>query len=277
MLLGLLFLVSAGAAEALTDGERAALVDMVACPFIAAQIKSGDLTPESGEWTRDEAKALFDHYMDPVFGDGLFGGMAQATGRNAIMVAFFGISGDKSPMPWTSVDYLHATHTGIRLANITGQPDVWKLPCDKTGLGTWSMDSSCGEPGPHPEVFDHYAALLNKGENDTWESDELKGMCDQASDLNYVEGQEHPTGGVGSFLGSSGCKGVYGAAASAFGPITTKEWRTFLTNATLPASWVVAAATRVTANLAPKLTASTLLLTALLSMTFLHAGREAHP
>merc|ERR1719330_1433263 len=112
-------------------------------------------------------------------------------------------------MPWEDLKFMHATHTGIRLANITAQPDTWKEPCNKSELGDWAMDPSCGEPGTHPELFDHYASLLGKGPNDKWSKDELAEMCEKSADVIYVEGKAHPEGGALNAMGDDLCKSVY--------------------------------------------------------------------
>jgi len=219
----------------LTSEERIALANVIACPFIAAEVRHGRLTPEDGKWTKDQADAVMDTYMKPVFSKTwLVGSAIVGAFKLAVMWAFdFSDNDGTGPMPWVELKYMHGKHSGIRLTNITADSSTWKQPCHQADLGAWSMDPSCGEPGVHPEVFDHYATLLGKQADDTWNQDDLEAVCDKADDTIYVEGKAQPYGPSSKSL----CVSTYKAMHWVFGDITTADLKAFLINSTYPASY----------------------------------------
>jgi len=231
----------ATAQGSLTEEERASMADMIPCPFIAAEVKYGRLTPENGMYTRDQANDVLKVYMTDVFGDTIRGKLGLSAFRTGLMTAVFGVSGKEGPMPPQTVEWLHKTHTGIRLANIVADPDTWKKPCNHVNhLGNWSMDPSCGEPGPRPEMFDYYAHIMGKGPNDKWSKEDFADVCKQGEHALYDAGKAHPKGGIGGPFGDdvSTCEGVFAGSVSVFGELTTVEWKAFLINLTYPAGYV---------------------------------------
>lgn len=239
--MGVVCVLLATAQGSLTEEERARMADMIPCPFIAAEVKYGRLTPKNGKYTREQANDVLKVYMTDVIaeGDSIIGKLKMSVFRTGLMTAVFGVTGKEGEMPPESLKWLHKTHTGIRLAKITADSDAWKKPCNHINLGNWSMDPSCGEPGPHPEMFDWYAHIMGKGPTDKWSKYDFADVCKQGENALYEEGKAHPQGEIAVAFGDdvNTCTGVFAAGVAVFGEITTLEWKAFLINLTYPAGY----------------------------------------
>lgn len=233
------------APAAISDLERSSLIKGIPCPFIAAVIKAGLISPSrAGKWRAYQAKHFFNELVDPVVS-----GVKQLKAdlfEKFFLKTFFGVfsalgfheDAEMDLREWDE-NTLHGTHTGIRLPLVKGDDgDAWSKPCrPANGASTsWQTDADCGHPGPKPRVFDMLVGRIGEdrlADNYQWQDGEIQKLCHEADTVFYETGNSaYGKGGAGDV-----CEKIYAMAFRVLGVLTTKEWRDLLLDAEFPASY----------------------------------------
>lgn len=155
------------------------------CPMVAALISKGKVVlGPHGEWSSAQADATLQAYFSAVG----WGKWKREFFKKMLVGGFFGFQALFTKVtvrvPEWRQDLLHTTYSGIRLPKIKGDPDFFKGACNAHAF--MRTDPTCGQPGPHPVVFDELAARLGKSNpNAKWSSEDTTKICSTAKDLFF--------------------------------------------------------------------------------------------